>query len=40
MKNVTMSLENAKEFMKKVTEDAALKERLAGKEPGVFLAVA
>ena len=35
-----MSMENAKEFLKKITEDEALKERLAGKEPEEVLAAA
>ena len=35
-----MSMENAKEFLKKIVDDEALKERLAGKEPEEFLAAA
>ena len=35
-----MSMENAKEFLKKIAEDEALKERLAGKEPEEVLAAA
>ena len=35
-----MSMENAKEFLKKITKDEALKERLTGKEPEEVLAVA
>ena len=35
-----MSIENAKEFLKKIAEDEALKERLAGKEPEEVLAAA
>ena len=33
-----MSMENAKEFLKKITESEALKERLAGKTPAEVLA--
>ena len=35
-----MSMENAKEFLKKITKDEALKERLTGKEPEEVLAAA
>lgn len=33
-----MSMENAKEFLKKILDDEALKERLTGKEPEEVLA--
>ena len=35
-----MSMENAKEFLKKITKDEALNDRVTGKEPDEVLAVA